>query len=152
MSAEKAVLGWREWLGFPELGIARIKAKVDTGARSSALHVDNLRELPRGQVAFDVVLHRRKRDRRVHVKARIRRRGRVRSSTGYGAPRVFVSTTLRLGDVEKEIEIGLVDRGRMIHRMLLGRTALSGPFFIDVDRRYALGAPRRRRSAKRSRA
>lgn len=146
------VIGWTEYVDLPKWGVKRMRAKVDTGARSSALHVDNLRELPRGYVSFDVVLHREKRDRRVRVKAKVRRQSRVRSSTGDGAHRYFVSTTVQIGPVHKEIEINLVDRGAMIHRMLLGRSALSGPFLIDVDRRYALGGPRRKRSARRQKA
>jgi hypothetical protein len=141
---EPFVIGWSELVDLPDWGVRRLRAKVDTGARSSALHVENVEELPRDFVAFDVVLHRKKRDRRIRVRTRIRRRGRVRSSTGHLTRRLFVETTLRIGPVEKTIEVSLVDRERMIHRMLLGRSALSGPLLVDVDRRDALGAPRRR--------
>jgi hypothetical protein len=61
---------------------------------------------------------------------------------------LFVETTLRLGGVEKPIEVGLVDRAKMIHRMLLGRAALAGPFLVDVDHRM-LQSKRRRRIARR---
>ena len=138
------VIGWTEYVDLPDWGVRRIRAKVDTGARSSALHVENIRELPRGLVLFDVVLHRERRDRRVHVRAHVTRRSRVRSSNGQLSPRLFVETTLRLGGVEKSIEIGLVDRAKMIHRMLLGRAALAGPFLIDVDHRMLQSPPRRR--------
>jgi hypothetical protein len=121
-----------------------MRAKVDTGARSSALHVENILELPRGTVRFDVVLHRQKRDRRVPVRAQVIRRSRVRSSNGEMSQRLFVRTVLRLGSVEKTIEVGLVDREKMIHRMLLGRAALSGPFLIDVDHRMLLSSRKRR--------
>jgi hypothetical protein len=124
--------------------VRRLLAKVDTGARSSALHVENIHELPRGLVAFDVVLHRQRRDRRVHVRAHVTRRSRVRSSNGELSARLFVRTTLRLGGVEKSIEVGLVDRAKMIHRMLLGRAALEGPFLIDVDHQLLQGRPRPR--------
>jgi hypothetical protein len=142
------VIGWTEYVDLPRWGVNRLRAKVDTGARSSALHVENLRELPRGYVSFDVVLHRRKRERHVQVHTKVLRRSVVRSSTGEGMRRIFVSTVLRLGPVQKEIEVSLVDRGEMIHRMLLGRSALSGPFLIDVDRRLALGTPPRRKRKK----
>jgi hypothetical protein len=135
---EPVVIGWTEYVDVPEWGIRDLRAKVDTGARTSALHVENVEELPRGFVRFDVVLHRAKRDRRVHVRTRISRRGRVRSSTGHQTSRLFVEATIRLGPVEKRVEVSLVDRQKMIHRMLLGRAALSGPFLIDVDRRMAL--------------
>jgi hypothetical protein len=138
------LIGWTEYVDLPDWGVRRLLAKVDTGARSSALHVENIHELPRGLVAFDVVLHRQRRDRRVHVRAHVTRRSRVRSSNGELSARLFVRTTLRLGGVEKSIEVGLVDRAKMIHRMLLGRAALEGPFLIDVDHQLLQGRPRPR--------
>lgn len=129
------IIGWTEDIDLPEWDVVRLRAKVDTGARSSALHVENLIELPRNRVRFDVVVHREKRDRHVHVVTPVTRRSRVRSSNGQTETRYFVTTTMRLGSVEREIEISLVDRGKMIHRMLLGRSALSGPFLIDPSRR-----------------
>ncbi len=145
------VIGWTEFVDLPEWDIKRLRAKVDTGARTSSLHVENIEELPRGFVRFDVVLHRKIRDRRIHVKAKISRRGRVRSSTGHQSQRLFVETVLRLGPIQKRIEISLVDREKMIHRMLLGRAALTGSILVDVDRRMTLDAKRkkkRRRAAK----
>jgi len=132
---ERVLIGWTEMVDLPEWGIKRLRAKVDTGARTSALHVENIRELPRDHVSFDVVLHRAKRDRRVHVKAPIVRRGRVRSSNGHQSNRIFVQTRIALGPVTRSIEVSLVDREQMVHRMLLGREALTGRFLIDVDRR-----------------
>ena len=108
--------------------------------------MENIEELPRGFVRFDVVLHREKRDRRIHVKAKVTRRGRVRSSTGHQTERLFVETTLSLGPITKRIEVSLVDREKMIHRMLLGREALKGPILIDVDRRMVL---KKKRAKKR---
>jgi len=139
------VIGWTEYVDLPEWEVKGLRAKVDTGARTSALHVEEIRLLPRDRVAFDVVLHRKKRDRRIHVRTRIRRRGVVRSSTGERSYRIFVGTRLRLGPLEKEIEVSLVDRKQMIHRMLLGREALSGPLLIDVNHRSLLGERRRRK-------
>lgn len=144
---EPIVIGWTELVDLPEWGVKRLRAKVDTGARTSALHVENIEELPRDFVRFDVVLHRKKRDRRIHVKAKVSRRGRVRSSTGHQTQRIFVETTLRLGPIEKRVEVSLVDREKMIHRMLLGRAALSGPIVVDVDRRMAL-RPRKKKPGK----
>jgi len=71
----------------------------------------------------------------------VRRRARVRSSTGHYTWRLFVATRLRLGPVEREIEVSLVDRGPMIFRMLLGRTALAGAFWIDPSHRALFGRP-----------
>lgn len=142
---EPVVIGWTEFVDLPKWGVKNLRAKVDTGARTSALHVENIEELPRGFVRFDVVLHRQKRNRRVHVKAKVSRRSGVRSSTGHKSQRLFVETTLRLGPVEKRVELSLVDRQKMIHRMLLGRAALTGPFLVDVDRRMTLRPKRRKK-------
>jgi hypothetical protein len=146
---ELQVIGWNEYVDLPDWGISRLRAKVDTGARTSALHVENIEELGRGRIRFEVVLHRLKRDRRVRVETRVERRGRVRSSTGHQETRPFVRTTLRLGDAEHEIELSLVDRERMIHRMLLGRSALEHHYLVDVGRRALLGGTRRRAKKKR---
>jgi len=136
------IIGWNEFVDVPEWGIRRLRAKVDTGARSSALHVEDIEELSGGRVRFDVVLHRRRRDRRVHVVTRVRRRGRVRSSNGQFEHRLFVEVPVRIGPVEKRVELSLVDRRSMIHRMLLGRTALADDFLIDVSHRCLLTGPR----------
>ncbi|MGH0028421.1 MAG: ATP-dependent zinc protease [Myxococcota bacterium] len=148
---EPIVIGWTEFVDLPEWGVKRLRAKVDTGARTSALHVENIEELPRGFVSFDVVLHRKKRDRRIRIRAKVSRRGRVRSSTGHLTTRLFVETTLRLGPVEKRVEVSLVDREKMIHRMLLGRAAISGPFLVDVDRRMATRARKKKARKKKVR-
>ena len=132
------IIGCAEFVDLPAWGIRRLRAKVDTGARSSALHVENIKELDGGRVRFDVRLHRKKSDRRIHVIAHISRRGRVRSSSGQVELRLFVSTLLRMGPFEREVELSLVDREKMIYRMLLGRTALAHGFLVDPGRRYVL--------------
>jgi hypothetical protein len=133
------VLGVAEYVDLPEWRVLRLRAKVDTGARSSALHVDNLREVSRGRVRFDVRLQRNRPERRVTIEAPIVRRARVRSSSGVSEVRIFVATLVRVGSVLLEAEFGLVDRQRMIYRMLLGRAALGVRFLIDPSRRYLLG-------------
>jgi hypothetical protein len=143
------IIGWNEYVDIPDWGISALRAKVDTGARSSALHVEKIRELPRGRVYFEVVLHRHERDRRVRVVTRIQRRGRVRSSTGHQSQRIFVRTRVRLGEQEHEIELSLVDRERMIHRMLLGRSAIESRYLVDVAHRTVLGRRRRKRAKHR---
>lgn len=139
------MIGWNEYVQIPDWGIRDLRAKVDTGAKSSALHVEGIRELPRNRVRFEVVLHRRKRDRRVPVETRIVRRSRVRSSTGEYSTRVFVEADVVLGPITRRIELSLVDRQKMIHRMLLGRTALEDDFLVDVAHRCLLTRKRRRK-------
>ena len=136
------VAGWRERIDLPDWGILRLPAKLDTGARTSALHVADLRALPGGVVSFDVVLSRKRADRRVHIEAALVRTTRVRSSSGALTLRHVVRTRLRMGPIDREIEINLVDRGPMIHRMLIGRSGLAG-IAVSADRRYAVTRPRR---------
>lgn len=143
-------IGWNEYVDLPRWGIAGLRAKVDTGARTSALHVDNVELLSHGRVRFEVVLHRGKRDRRVPVSTRVHRQGRVRSSSGHYETRIFVKTALQIGPVEREVELSLVDRQKMVFRMLLGRTALAGAFLVDVTHDRLLGGTRRRASRQRT--
>lgn len=140
---EVRIIGTAEYVDFPDWGIRRLSARVDTGARTSALHVENVRELGASRVLFDVRLRRDDPTARVTVETKVSRRTPVRSSSGHTEARLFVKAHVRLGGQEQQIEIGLVDRGRMLYRMLLGRSALERRFLVDVTRRYALGAPAR---------
>ena len=136
------VIGAAEYVDIPAWGVYRLAAKVDTGARTSALHVENVRTLPGGRVRFDVRLHRREPERRVAVEAHVHRKGRVRSTSGEAEPRLFVRVSVRVGGVKKRLELGLVDRRHMIYRMLLGRSALAGSFLVDAGRRFLSSMPR----------
>lgn len=138
-------IGWAEYIDYPEWGIDGVKAKVDTGARSSALHVEDLEELDAHHVAFDVIYSRTAPHKRKRVTAKVVKWAPVRSSTGHYQRRCFVRTTIKIGDCEREIELSLVSREKMLFRMLLGRKALEGRFVVDVSRRNLLSkSPRRR--------
>jgi len=139
------VLGWREWLSLPDLGIARLRAKVDTGARSSALHVDaqwrfssegapwvGFRLTP-GRALSGVV----------ETAAPVLDEREVADSGGNRRRRVFIRTRLRLAGSEREIELNLVDRGGMRFPMLLGRTALEGMFTVDPSCSFLHARPPR---------
>jgi len=145
------VIGLAEYVDFPAWNIRRLRAKVDTGARTSALHVENIRDLGDGRVRFDVRLHRRRSERRVTIEAPVLRHARVRTSSGVSETRIFVSTSVKIGPVAREIELSLVDRGNMIFRMLIGRSALAHRFLVDVSKRFALN-PRKRLRARPRRA
>lgn len=138
------MIGRREVVAFPDWGV-RLRAKVDTGARTSALDVDEVVLLPGGRVRFAVVL-RRDRSRRLQVEERVSRIARVRPSSGVSQRRYFVETTIRLGRLEKRVEVSLVPRRGMLCRMLLGRTALAGDFLVDPDAAYRLGRLRPRKA------
>lgn len=134
----KAVIGWVEYIDFPEWDISGVKAKIDTGARTSALHVEELEVLSPKRVRFQVVYSRRAPFRRKTVTARVVKKARVRSSTGEYSERFFVMTRIRIGEIEKEVEVSLVSRESMLFRMLLGRKALERDFLVDVGKRLLM--------------
>ena len=137
----KTIIGWTEYIDLLDWDIDDVKAKVDTGARTSALHVENLRETEPGWVEFYVVLTTKGTRVRRRVHAEVLKWARVRSSTGDYKWRGFVRTSIKIGPVVKEIEISLVSREKMLFRMLLGRKALEKDFVVDVSKRSLLGKP-----------
>lgn len=147
--ADLEPIGWREYVALPDWNLHGIRAKADTGARSSAIDVANLEELPGDRVRFEVVGDRSHPERRVVIEAGIVRRTRVRSSFGQAHDRLFVETTLRLAKRDLTIELGLVCRENMLCRMLLGRKSLEHVFAVDPGRIYLHGRRRRRRSPTR---
>ncbi|MGJ8638700.1 MAG: ATP-dependent zinc protease family protein [Opitutaceae bacterium] len=126
---DTTVIGWREWVELPEWGV-RIRAKADTGAKSSAIDCAEIVELPNDRVRFTLRLD-RKQKKILTLEEPIALRKRVRSSTGQGRDRIFVETTLKLAHVERRVMVNLVCRKTMIHRMLLGRETLGGAFLVD---------------------
>jgi hypothetical protein len=142
------VIGWKEYLDLPELDVYGIKAKIDTGARTSALHVGSLTvraEHPDGSADVDlvVVVRRRRAERRVAARARVLRRIRVIDSGGHPEVRPVIETELVLGPVRKRVLVTLTDRAGMLFRMIVGRKALEGDFVVDAGRKYLLGGRRR---------
>lgn len=126
-------LGWKEHVAFPDWGIPKVVAKVDTGARSSALHVENIQEINDRELSFDVVIGRRNKLRRIPVTAPLVRMAMIRSSTGPLRKRMLVEAKIQVGGVEKMIEVSLVSRPHHVCRMLLGRTALADDFVVVPD-------------------
>ncbi len=137
------IIGVAEYVDFPDWGVRGLSARVDTGAKTSALHVENVEILAGERVRFEVRLRRDDPTARVRVETKLSRRAPVRASTGAIESRLFVKAHVRLGGKEQQIEVGLVDRSRMQYRMLLGRSALEGRFLVDVTKRYALGGAAR---------
>ncbi len=139
----RIVLGWREWLALPALGIDAIRAKVDTGARSSALHVDaQWRFVEAGVPWVGFRLSTGVPGRRsIEAAAPIHDEREVMDSGGRRSRRVFLRTPLRLAGIERPIEINLTDRAGMLFPMLLGRTALKRVFTVDPARSFLHGSP-----------
>ncbi len=133
------VIGWREWAGLPDLGIRRIKAKIDTGAKSSAIHAYNVRVFTRGGteiVSFD--LHPRQRNDRVVIstEAEILEFRKVRNSGGAVSTRPVIVTHVVLFGRRFPIELTLANRDEMGYRMLIGREALRNRFLVDVNQSF----------------
>ncbi|KGM55255.1 hypothetical protein N800_14910 [Lysobacter daejeonensis GH1-9] len=138
------VLGWREWVSLPGLGIDAVRAKVDSGARTSALHVDaqwRFREQGVPWVGFRVSPG-APGQAAVEVAAPIWDERPVTDSGGHRTLRAFLRTTLVLGGIEREIEMNLADRHGMLFPMLLGRTAMARAFTVDPARSFLHGRAR----------
>jgi hypothetical protein len=137
------LIGWKEYVHFPEWSLPRIKAKIDTGAYTSALdtHSYELRELPGHNAIVEIHLPRlHKGDRRERI-LRVPLLGRVlvRNTGGTVEERPLVETTIRLGPALKRVRLTLTSRSGLRYRMILGRTALESDFIVDVSKRYLLG-------------
>lgn len=129
-------IGWREQVELPDWGLRRIRAKIDTGARTCAIDVAQIEHLPDGRVRFKVVARTRPKRRTKWIEADAVRTTTVRSSTGQSQERVICLTRLVIGAVDQVVEISLVRRRGMLCRMLVGRRAIAGVFAVDVSHKF----------------
>ncbi|MGD8992062.1 MAG: RimK/LysX family protein [Desulfobacterales bacterium] len=137
-----AIIGWKEWIALPELGIPAVKAKIDTGARTSALHIFNLQEFNTdGQRILRFGIHplQRRKDIEYFCEAPVLEQRRVKDSGGHFEKRYVIQTTAKLGAVSWPIDITLTNRDPMLFRMLLGRKAVENRFLIHPGRSYLTG-------------
>lgn len=140
---EKLRIGWEEWLALPRLGIPAIKAKVDTGAKTSALHaflIEPFEEDGQSLVRFGVHPLPERTDVAIYCKARLVDQREVVSSNGQAETRYVISTDLGISGKSWPIEISLTNRATMSHRMLLGRAAMNGRVLVDPGLSCATGA------------
>jgi hypothetical protein len=138
------MLGWREWVALPELKLAGIKAKIDTGARSSALHAFAIEPYRKGGqrwVMFAIHPLQKHCDVSVECHAQVKDRRLVMDSGGHKQRRYVIETQLVLGQSVLKAEMTLTNRDSMRFRMLLGRTAMSTRFTVDPGASYLQGSP-----------
>lgn len=133
-------IGWREWIALPELGIPSIKAKIDTGARTSALHAFSVKTYHADdgteRVRFGMHPRQDDTDTVVYCDAPVKDHRIVRDSGGHETERVVIETRLVLGGEEFVAEATLTERDNMLFRMLLGRTAMHRRFVVDPSRSF----------------
>lgn len=148
--------GWREWVALPEIGVDWIKAKIDTGARTSSLHAFDVVEFSRdGEdwVRFAVHPWQETREDAVVHECRVHDRRAVRSSSGHAEERVVVILRIRLAGREITGEVTLTNRDEMGFRMLIGREALKRGYLVDPAKSFLGGrAPRETRRRNRGRS
>lgn len=134
-------IGWREWISLPDLGVDAIKAKIDTGARSSAIHAFNIHTFQRhgvDMVQFHIHPYQRDNHHTIAAEAEILDRRHVRNSGGHAEERIAIVTTACLQEEQWSIELTLTNRDLMGFRILLGRQAVRRRFLVNPGRSFLL--------------
>lgn len=143
---EKVVIGWREFIAIPELKVKEIKAKIDTGARTSALHVTNLEIEKSGNAKYaNFVVHPDQNSSKPSFKNRhrVHEFKIVKSSNGESSKRPVILVEAHFGKLVKEIKVTLVNRDLMGFRMLIGRTAMTQDFIVDPQKSFLLSTKKK---------
>lgn len=139
---DRLAVGWREWLSLPELGVPAIKAKLDTGARTSSLHtysIEAFRDSGHLNVRFGIHPLQRRRDIELFCVAEVVDRRTVTDSGGHRELRYVIRTPVCLENMQWPIEITLTNRDTLSFRMLLGRSAMAGRLLVDPHSSYLTG-------------
>jgi hypothetical protein len=141
---EQIVVGWREWVCVPALHLRPLKAKIDSGAKTCALHAFYVEPFQRDDqpwVRFGIHPRLNVRDFIVHCESPLIDRREVTDSGGHRELRCVIETTLQLGNHSFSAEVTLTDRETLQYRMLIGRNALRERFLVDSTQSFALGKP-----------
>lgn len=141
-TTDKIIIGSVEWCSFPGLGIPAIKARVDSGAKTSSIHAFNIQKIRRnGESWISFEVHPLQGDRRTVIRCEqpILDKRVVKSSSGIAETRYVIAANIKVGDEAWDIEITLANRDSMGYRMLLGREAMSGRMLVDPSLNFCLG-------------
>ncbi|NNJ98266.1 MAG: ATP-dependent zinc protease [Gammaproteobacteria bacterium] len=141
-SVDRPLIGWREWVSLPRLGISHLKAKIDTGARTSCLHAFKLQQYHiDGQlmVCFGIHPLQGNLEEEVYSEAPVYDQRPVTDSGGHTEDRLVIMTDIHIGDQQWPIEMTLTNRDTMKFRMLLGRSGLQDRFLVAPDGSYLIG-------------
>jgi hypothetical protein len=144
MATPSMIIGWREYVSFPELGIKRLAAKIDTGARTSCLHAVDIEEFYKGKdlyVRFTTHPKRKSMEKETRCEAKVKDKRAVKSSNGIKTNRYVIVTDVCMGVYCWPIEMTLTSRKRMTYRMLFGRTSMGADFLINPMASYLQGEP-----------
>lgn len=138
---EKQAIGWREWLELPDFELGKIKAKIDTGARSSSIHAFDIEPFEHhGEHWVNFKIHplQHSDDKVVNCSAKVKDYRSVTDSGGHKTMRYIIETSFQIGGDVFSAELSLFNRSNMLFRMLVGRTALRGRYRVDPSRSYCL--------------
>lgn len=137
----KIIIGWQEWAALPDIFIPAVKVKVDTGARTSSLHAENISHFEKNgkkYLSFDVHPIQKNKEITVRCEAELVDKRHVKSSNGAKEIRPVIKTRIQIGENFREIELNLTKRDYMGCRMLLGRNAMEG-IIIDPEEKFLHG-------------
>ncbi len=141
----KPVIGQAEWVGLPDLGIAKIKTRIDTGARTSALHAFDIEKFHKSRwpyLRFKVYTGDTKRSRVAECESRLMDERLVRNTGGQTEQRYVIQTRMIIGSQDFVCDLSLADRKQMKFNMLLGRRAMHSRFLVDPDHVFLQGKPK----------
>lgn len=141
-SKQLPIIGWREWLVLPDLNIPKIKVKVDTGARTSALHafwIETYKKNHQQRIKFAIHPDQYNTNEVIECDVQVKDRRMVTDSGGHKQRRYVIETPVCLGPHTFVAELTLTSRDTMRFRMLLGRTAINGRFLVDSNTSYLQG-------------